>query len=373
MVASSIPLAQQVGRAPSITVPLDAEQERRFQRLVEETTMIDLHQHPMVKPEDPSQFLEYLRGDSYAWGYEAVRHGGFTAVGTANVFRGMLNTDEMSFIRFADLLEEIGMMLSDVNRHDGVVKVSNAGEIESAKQQGKVGFLPTVEHLAIGNELRRVDVLYNAGVRLAGLTYRRRSYIGDGHVERNDGGLSEFGIEVVQRMNELGMVVDLSHASFRTAMDAIEVSRAPVAFSHDGSYTLGQQQGGGEYAAGRMRKDEELVACARKGGIVGVTVQPSVVSSWGLSELSIDRVLDHYDYMVKLLGTDHVAVGTDSSIGEAYLLRNMGTSGSISGLESPAEGKNIIRGLIARGYSDADIIKITGGNALAFFRRVMGE
>ena len=148
------------------------------------------------------------------------------------------------------------------------------------------------------------------------------------------------------------MVVDLSHASFRTAMDAIEFSQAPVPFSHDGSYTLGQEQGGGEYAAGRLRRDEELVACAQKGGIVGVTVQPSVIRSWGISELSIERLLDHYDYMVNLLGIDHVAIGTDSSIG-------VRSSGFIVGVESPAEGKNIIRGLIPRGYSDADIIKIT--------------
>ena len=365
MVTSPIPLVKQVGRVPSMTVPLDAEQERKFQRLMEETIMIDLHQHPMVMPEDLGRNWEYLRGDSYTWGYEAVRHGGFTAVGTANVHRGMLNTNEMSFIRFADLLDEISMMLSDIERHDEVVKVSDAEQIEAAKQQGKVGFFPTVEHLAIGNELQLVDVLYNAGIRLAGLTYRRKNYIGDGHLERNDGGLSIFGIEVVQRMNELGMVVDLSHASFRTAMDAIEFSQAPVTFSHDGSYTLGQQQGGGEYAAGRLRRDEELVACARKGGIVGVTVQPSVIRSWG-SELSIERLLDHYDYMVKLLGMDHVAIGTDSSIG-------VRSSGFIVGVESPAEGKNIIRGLITRGYSDADIIKITGSNALAFFRKVMGE
>jgi len=179
-----------------MTVPLDAEQERKFQRLMEETIMIDLHQHPMVMPEDLGRNWEYLRGDSYTWGYEAVRHGGFTAVGTANVHRGMLNTNEMSFIRFADLLDEISMMLSDIERHDEVVKVSDAEQIEAAKQQGKVGFFPTVEHLAIGNELQLVDVLYNAGIRLAGLTYRRRSYIGDGHVERNDGGLSLFGIEV---------------------------------------------------------------------------------------------------------------------------------------------------------------------------------
>jgi membrane dipeptidase len=357
-------MTKQVIPAQSIAVTLDDDQETRFQRLLGETTMIDLHQHPMVKPEDPSRFMEYLRGDAYEWGYEAIRHGGFTAVGTANVYRGMMNTEEMSFIRFKDLIDEIKLMLSDVSRHEEVAKVGNADEIEAAKQEGRVGFLPTVEHLAIGNELQRVDELYDAGIRLAGLTYRRKSYIGDGHLERNDGGLSTFGIDVVRRMNDLGMVVDLSHASFRTAMDAIEFSEAPVAFSHDGSYTLGQQQGGGEYAAGRLRRDEELIACAQKGGIVGVTVQPSVISSWG-SELSIESLLDHYDYMVELLGIDHVAIGTDSSI-------DVRSSGIIRGVESPAQGKNIIRGLISRGYSDADIIKITGGNALAFFRRVMG-
>jgi len=289
-------LVSQVGRVPSMTVPLDAQQEIRFQRLMEESVMIDLHQHPMVIPEDFSQYWEYLRSDNYVWGYDAVRAGGFTAVGTANVFRGMLHTNEMSFIRFSDLLEEVGMMISDIGRNDDVLQVSNAGEIESAKQQDKVGFLPTVEHLAIGNELNRVDVLYNAGIRLAGLTYSRKAYIGDGIFERNDGGLSDFGLEVVRRMNELGMVVDVSHASSRTAMDAIEASEAPVTFSHDGSFTLASHS----FQARRLRKDEELLACARKGGIIGVTAVPNRLSND--PEQSIECVLDHYDYMVNLVG-----------------------------------------------------------------------
>ncbi len=360
----SIRLSKQVLPSELEAVFLDDSQERRFRKLEEEAIMIDLHEHPMVKPEDPAQFLEYLGGRNYEWGYDAIRHGGFTAVGTANFYRGMLHAEEMSFIQFEDLCNEIELMLSDIECHSGVVRVTNSGDIEAAKQHNQVGFLPTVEHLAIGNQLDRVDLLYQQGIRLAGLTYRRKNYIGDGHQERNDGGLSTFGIEVVNKMNDVGMVVDLSHASYRTAMDAIEFSRAPVTFSHDGSYTLGLQQGGGEYAEGRLRRDEELIACARKGGIVGVTVQPSVVRSWG-ANFSIDSLMDHYDYMVKLLGVDHVAIGTDSSVGPVG-------DGSIRGLESPSAGKNIIRGLIARGYSDGDIIKITGGNALAFFRRVMG-
>ena len=197
-------LVSQVGRVPSMVVPLDGQQELRFQRLMDESVMIDLHQHPMVIPEDFSQYWDYLRSDSYVWGYDAVREGGFTAVGTANVFRGMLHTNEMSFIRFSDLLEEVSMMISDIGRHDDVRQVSTADEIEAAKQAGRVGFFPTVEHLAIGNELNRVDVLYNAGIRLAGLTYSRKAYIGDGIFERNDGGLSDFGLEVVQRDERSG-------------------------------------------------------------------------------------------------------------------------------------------------------------------------
>ncbi len=366
-------LVRQLGRVPSMTVPLDARQQVRFERLMEESTMVDLHQHPMVMPEDSAQYWEYLRSDDYVWGYDAVRAGGFTAVGTANVFRGMLNASEMSFIRFEDLLDEITMMVSDISRHDDVLPVGSAAEIESAKQQDKVGFLPTVEHLAIGNELNRVDVLYNAGIRLAGLTYSRKAYIGDGIFERNDGGLSEFGVEVVQRMNQLGMVVDVSHASFRTAMDAIEASGTPITFSHDGSYTLSSDS----MQSRRLRKDEELLACARRGGVIGITAVPNRFSND--PEQSIECVLDHYDYMVNLVGVDHVAIGTDTSIGDMVdisrvMLNRTGPAPApyMNGLESPEDGKNIIRGLIARGYSDEDIGKIAGGNVLAFFRRIMG-
>ena len=135
-------LVSQVGRVPSMTVPLDLRQESRFRRLMEESIMIDLHQHLMVLPEDFNQYFEYLRSDSYVWGYDAVREGGFTAVGTANVFRGMLHTSEMSFIRFSDLLDEITMMISDISRHDDVMPVSNAADIESAKRQARWGSCP---------------------------------------------------------------------------------------------------------------------------------------------------------------------------------------------------------------------------------------
>jgi membrane dipeptidase len=370
MGAGGIPLAKEIGRVPSMTVPLNREQERRYWRLMEEAIMVDVHEHPMILPEDIGQFIEYLRSNNYKWGYAAVKHGGWTAVATANVFRGLRNAHEISFIDFEDLVAEVGMMLADVSQQRQVVKVTNAYEIESAKQQGKVGFLPTLEHLAIGNGLDRVDVLYSIGIRLAGLTYNRKNYIGDGLYERNDGGLSEFGIEVVHRMNELGMAIDLSHASFRTAMDAIEFSQAPVVFSHNAAYTLRPTR--------RSRRDEELVACAQKGGLIAITAVPNSLSDD--PEQDIECVLDHYDYMVRLVGVDHVGIGTDTTIGDHvdFHRKMMGRDAPgqlpapyLNGLESPADGGNILRGLISRGYSDTDIKKIVGGNVLAFMRRVM--
>jgi membrane dipeptidase len=128
--------------------------------------------------------------------------------------------------------------------------------------------------------------------------------------------------------------------------------------------------------ARRLRKDEELVACAHKGGIIGITAVPNRLSND--PEQSIECVLDHYDYMMKLVGVDHLAIGTDTSIGDGvgvgqFVMGRTAPSPApyLNGLESPADGKNIIRGLIARGYSDQDIKKIAGGNALAFFRRIM--
>ena len=370
MPASRFRQTKQIGRIPSMIVPLDSEQEKRFQTLAEETVMVDVHQHPFVLPEDMGQFIDYLRTNSYSWGYEAVKHGGWSAVTTANIFRGFVNAEDLSFVEYDDVVTEVSMMLADLSLQRDVVKVVNANDIESAKQQGKVGFMPTLEHLAIGHQMDRVDTLYNLGVRLAGLTYFRKNYIGDGLYERNDGGLSDFGIEVVHRMNDLGMAVDLSHASFRTAMDAIEFSSAPVVFSHNAAYTLRPVR--------RTRKDEELLACAKKGGLIAITAVPNSLSDD--PEQDIGCVLDHYDYMTQLVGVDHVAIGTDTLIGDhvAFLREMMGKDAPaefpapyLLGLDSPADGQNIIRGLLSRSYSDDDIKKITGGNALSFFRRVM--
>ena len=371
MPLNNFPMSAQVGRVPSSIVPLSRDEETRFERIMDQAVMIDVHQHPFVLPESMDRFIEFLRSaNRFEWGYQAAIAGGWSAVTTSNFFTALYKVSDMSFVEYDDIAAEVGGMLADVASQDDVMRVGNADEILSARQQGKVGFMPTLEHLPIGNHIERVNALFGMGVRLAGITYNRRNYIGDGQQERNPGGLSAFGVEVVHRMNDLGMAVDLSHASTPTAMDAIEVSRAPTVFSHNASYTLRPN--------GRTRTDEELLACVQKGGLVCITAVPNSLSDD--PEQDIECVLDHYDYMVQLLGVDHVGIGTDTTVGDHVGFHRvvMGRTPEelpapyLNGLESPADGKNIVRGLIRRGHSDEDVLKIVGGNALDYFRRVMG-
>src|SRR6267378_5579540 len=210
-------------------VALDGKQEVRFQRLMEDLLLIDVHQHPMILAAEAAEMPAYFRGNVYEWGFDAVKAGGWTAVATANLLSCLGKEPDASFSRFGDLVDEIGMMLADVHkRSEDVVKVTKTQDILDAQQCHKMGFLPTVEHLSIGHDLHRVDVLYGIGVRLAGLTYMRKSYVGDGQYERTDCGLSDFGLEVVKRMNDIGMSIDLSHAGSRTALETIELSAVPV-------------------------------------------------------------------------------------------------------------------------------------------------
>jgi membrane dipeptidase len=368
----TIPLAKTVGRVPSMTVPLDHTEEERFGDLLESLTMVDMHQHPIVFPENLDDCDAYFRSKQWTWGYEAIRAGGWNAVGSGNFWtcidQSRPGRNEPAFLQFYDLVDEIALMLADIARQPDVVTVSSADDIVAAKERGMIGLLPTVEHLGIGWDLYQVDVLYGLGVRTAGLTDTRNTHIGGGQDDRVGVGLSEFGIEVVQRMNDVGMIIDLSHASVETAYETIKRSKAPVMFSHNASGTL--------WPSPRTRADADYQACAEKGGLVCVLAVPNSLSDDPVHNIGV--VLDHYDHFIELLGDDHVAIGSCTTIGDQvgitikYARPDLKPpTPYLDGLESPADGKNIIRGLISRGHSDETIRKVAGENALAFMRRVV--
>jgi membrane dipeptidase len=354
-----------------MVVPLDSVQERRFAELMAGLALVDMHQHTMVMPESIDDFVAYADGHAYTWGYDGARAGRWSLIGIACNMVGVANVEEGSYLAFADLVDEIALLQADIARRTNVGVVLRVADAEHAQNNDKLGVLIVAEHLALGDQPYRVEVLYGLGVRLAGLTYTRKSALGSGQNEDVDDGLTPLGRDVVRRMNEVGMVIDLSHAGQRTALDAIAASEAPVVFSHNAAFSLRPTR--------RTRHDEELLACAAQGGLVCVTAVPNSLSDDPRQD--INCVLDHYDYLVHLLGEDHIGIGTDSVVGDhvgftraLFLPPDAPPPPApyLNGLESPADGFNIVRGLIARGYSDATIRKIAGENALSLLRRVIG-
>ena len=159
----SVALAAQVGRVPSTVVPLDARDEARFAALMADLLLVDLHQHTMVMPADLGQASEYAASYAYTWGYDAIRAGRWSTVGAACNMAALMRGVDGSFIAFDDLRDEIALMLADVAHQSGVRAVLSADDIERAHQSGEIGVLPVAEHLAIGDQLHRIDVLYRHG------------------------------------------------------------------------------------------------------------------------------------------------------------------------------------------------------------------
>lgn len=179
------------------------------------------------------------------------------------------------------------------------------------------------------------------------LTWNNSTALADGALERRHGGLTPVGRRVLARMAALGIVVDVSHLSEQSFWDVLEATRGPVMATHSNASGLTRHA--------RNLTDAQLQALARRGGVVGVNFYPAFTGGPTLT-----RVLAHIDYLVKTMGVDHVALGSDFD----------GFAQTVDGLEDVSRLPNLTAGLLARGYTHEDIKKILGGNALRVFREV---
>jgi len=264
---------------------------------------------------------------------------------------------------------------------DRLMKVVRGGDIAEAKQTRRLGVILGFQNATmIGSSLRDLDVLHGAGTRCIQLTYNSRNLLGDGCTERTNAGLSDFGVEVVRRMNELGIVVDLSHCGEQTSRDGIAFSKRPAAFTHTMCKAV--------YDHVRAKSDELLKAIADKGGMVGIATLGYFIGP--TPQTRFDDYLRHIDHAVKIAGIDHVGVASDYSIRgiEAtatretwYLPRlksfkpiyNVRWPPWIKELDPPERYRTIAHGLARRGYKTGDIEKIIGGNWARYFTEVLGN
>jgi membrane dipeptidase len=229
-----------------------------------------------------------------------------------------------------------------------ITHVTTVEGIERAQRDGKVAAVLSIENGdALGGDVRLLDEFYGQGVRMLGLTWNPSNPLGDGALGRQHGGLTDLGRAALRRMEELGIVPDASHLSEASFWHMMNATRGPVIASHSNAAGL--------HPHPRNLSDEQLRAIANRGGVVGINFYPGFLGAGTLA-----RVLDHIDYMVKAMGIDHVAVGSDFD----------GIPQAPSGLEDASKMPNLTAGLHARGYTPEQIRKILGGNALRVFRRV---
>jgi membrane dipeptidase len=295
-----------------------------------------------------------------------TRAGGTTlamATVASNVdFRGAINAISPWLVRF--------------QRDDSLLHVTCVDDIYRAKKEGKLGVgFHFQNSRPVENDLGLLIVLHRLGLRVMQLTYNEKNQVGDGCTERTDSGLSKFGLRMVEEMNRLGIVVDCSHVGYRTSMDAIEASKTPVVFSHSNAY--------GVFPSKRNIKDDQIKALAKSGGVIGMNGFPGFVSKDSFVDKSrgpsLEQLLDHVDYMAKLVGTDHIGVGLDYSVGTPEGYRRYGYEPDTypeppwhypSGLDDVSKLPNLTKGLQTRGYTDADVRKILGENFIRVFKAV---
>jgi len=308
---------------------------------------------------------------------EDIRNSGLTAVHVTILPVGSTPPDAA----FAEAVMGIGRYEREIDRNpDLLTRVRTVADLQTAKSTGRTGFIYGFQDgVAFETDLARLDELHRLGIRIVQPTYNRRNLLGDGCLEPANAGLSKTGVDAVARMNELGILVDLSHCGRQTAADAIKASTRPVAFTHTGSAAQNDHP--------RNRTDAELRAVAGKGGVSGVFFMPFL--NEGKQPTAAD-VIRHLEHMIQVAGEDHVSIGTDGGISPEELTpefrerhagfvrrrREAGISAPgetedgflfANELNTPRRLETLAGMLSARGHSDARIEKILGANLVRVF------
>ncbi|MDE2654225.1 MAG: membrane dipeptidase [Gemmatimonadota bacterium] len=282
---------------------------------------------------------------------------------------------------YARSLEHLAYWQREVESNPDVLSLAaSVSEIEAAKSAGRLalimGFQDTV---MLGTDLARMDEFHAQGVKIVQLTYNLPNLVGEGCLSPGNGGLTDFGRELVAHLAAAGVLIDLSHCSQRTTAEAIAAAPGPMSITHSGCSAV--------YEHPRNKQDAEMRAMAERGGVIGIYLMPFLNAG---GPATADDLYLHIEHAVNVCGEEHVGIGSDNSItptvdDETYratlqqfaderLRLGIGAPGEhevlfVPDLNSPARMRMIADGLLARGHSEARVEKIVGGN----WMRLLGE
>ena len=258
---------------------------------------------------------------------------------------------------------------------DYFMRIDSAGDLERVKRSGKIGVLLGLQNSEQFRTPADVNFFYELGQRVSQLTYNARNMIGNGSTERRDEGISDFGASIIERMNTVGMAIDVSHCGDRTTLDAFELSKKPVLITHSNCRALVSGHP-------RCKTDEAIKKMGAAGSVMGITGVRMFVKAD--EPTTIEHVLDHFDHVAKLVGPEHLGVGSDMDLygydampPELNRQLRAGYKGSygfrekidVEGIDHPKRMFDLTEGLIRRKFSDQNIEGILGGN----FKRVLSQ
>jgi len=261
------------------------------------------------------------------------------------------------------------------DRDEYFMRIDSAADFDRVKKSGKLGVLLGVQNSQQFRNADDVDYFRGLGQRVSQLTYNARNLIGNGATERRDEGISDFGVSIIERMNKVGMAVDVSHCGDRTTLDAFEISKKPVLITHSNCRALVPNHP-------RVKTDEAIKKVGATGGVMGITGVRMFVKAE--EPTTIEHFLDHFDHVRNLIGAQHLGVGSDIDLygydampPELNKQLRAGYKGSygfrekidIEGINHPKRMFDLTEGLIRRKYSDDQIKGILGGN----FARVLKQ
>lgn len=343
------------------------EYSSRAVELVQRSTVIDMLAPLWISPSQTRKMLgnpETFKADDFA----PYKNSGI------NVFHIAIGTGGPD--AYLETLQFLSGYNSLIARHDDwFERVDTPERLDGVKTSGRVGIILGIQNSEHFRKVDDIDYFYGLGQRVSQLTYNARTLIGNGSTERRDEGISDFGVSIVERMNKVGMAVDVSHCGDKTTLDAFELSKKPVLITHSNCRALNPNHP-------RCKTDEAIKAMAAKGGVMGITEVRMFVSP--KEPTGVDAMMEHFDYVAKLVGVEHVGVGSDIDLlgydampADEYKQLKAGYKSTygfrdkidLDGYNFAKRPFDLAEALIKRKYTDANIEAILGGN----FRRVLKE
>ncbi|PAV31311.1 membrane dipeptidase [Virgibacillus profundi] len=285
-----------------------------------------------------------------------------------------LDDSDLPEMALRKALNQVSCLYSEIEESpDKIMLCKNTEDILHAKQSGKIGIMLSFEGVEpLGTDVTLLRVFYELGVRMIGLTWSRRNAAGDGCTfnfsdRAMTGGITDFGLSVIEEAERLGMVMDVTHINDQGFSDIINHSHQPVVASHSNARTIANTP--------RNLTNDQLRALADSSGVAGINAV-SIIAVENSENATIEKLVDHIEHMIKVVGIDHVGLGLDlcdlfnkySSPEEGDKLPHK----SFDILGDHGELSELTYALLGRGFKKEEVLKIYGGNMLRVYRKTFG-